>query len=157
MHRLRRPEILVALGVIALGGVALFETTRIPVSPMYARIGPTAMAYAASLLLAGLGMALLVQAWRGDWVTEPEEADGPLNLHGAGWLLAGLVFNVGLIAPLGFVPASTLLFACTARAFGSRRYLRDTIMGALFASVAYFGFARLLGINIGAGIMEGWI
>lgn len=157
MQRLRRPESLVAVGVIGLGCLALFETTRIPVSPMYARVGPTAMAYAASLLLVGLGVALLVQAWRGDWVTETEESDTPLNLRRAGWLLAGLVLNAGLIGPLGFVPASTLLFACTARAFGSRQPLRDAIIGAIFAAIAYFGFAQLLGINIGAGIMEGWI
>lgn len=157
MQRLRGPESLVAIGVIGLGCLALFETTRIPVSPMYARIGPTAMAYAASLLLVGLGVALLVQAWRGDWVAEPETRDTPVNVRRAGWLLIGLVLNVGLIGPLGFVPASTLLFACTARAFGSRRPLRDAIIGASFAAIAYFGFAQLLGINIGAGIMEGWI
>ncbi|MFN4309742.1 MAG: tripartite tricarboxylate transporter TctB family protein [Ferrovibrio sp.] len=157
MTRLRRPEALVALGVIGLGMLALFETTRIPVSPMYARVGPTVMAYAASALLIGLGAALLAQAWRGQWESEPEAAAAPLNLRAAGWLLLGLALNAGLIAPLGFVPASILLFACTARAFGSRKPLRDIIVGAVFAAIAYFGFARLLGINIGAGVMEGWI
>lgn len=157
MQRLRRPESLVAIGVIGLGCLALFETTRIPVSPMYARVGPTAMAYAASLLLIGLGLALLIQSWRGRWITAPEEAETPLNPRAAGWLLLGLVLNAGLIGPLGFVPASTLLFVCTARAFGSRQPLRDAIIGVAFAAIAYFGFAQLLGINIGAGILEGWI
>ncbi|WP_300295363.1 tripartite tricarboxylate transporter TctB family protein [Ferrovibrio sp.] len=157
MQRLRRPEALLALGVIGLGCVALYETTRIPVSPMYARVGPTAMAYAASLLLTGLGVALLVEAWRGRWTSPPEETATPLNLRAIGWLLLGLVLNIGLIGPLGFMPASTLLFACTARAFGSRRPLRDAAIGAIFAAIAYFGFAQLLGINIGAGLLAGWV
>ena len=157
MDRLRKPETLLALGVIALGLLALYETTQIPVSPMYARVGPTAVAYVASALLIGLGGALLVQSTSGRWVSAPEESEAEFDLRALGWLLLGLVLNVGLIGPLGFIPASMLLFACTARAFGSRRPLRDLLIGLTLAAVAYFGFAGLLGINIGAGLLEGLI
>lgn len=153
MERLRKPETLLALGVIALGLLALHETTQIPVSPMYAQVGPTAMAYLASALLLGLGGALLVQSVSGRWVGSPEENDVVLDLRGLGWLVLGLVLNVGLIDPLGFIPASVLLFACTARAFGSRSPVRDLLIGLALSSVAYFGFAELLGINIGAGLL----
>lgn len=152
MDRLRRPESLLALGVIALGLLALYETGQIPVSPMYAQVGPTAMAYLASALLLGLGAALLVQALTGRWVSDPAESETALDLRGIGWLLLGLVLNVGLIDPLGFIPASVLLFACTARAFGSRSPIRDLLIGLTFSAIAYFGFAELLGINIGAGL-----
>lgn len=156
MGRLARPEVLLSLGVIALGLVALDQTWRIPVSPLYAKVGPTAMAYAASILLLGLGVASLIQAWLGRWQIDAEaEASEPVQWRSVGWLLAGLVLNVGLIGPLGFVPASALLFACTARAFGSFRPFRDLLIGAVFAAIAYFGFAKLLGINIGAGLLEG--
>jgi len=156
MRRLARPEVLLSLGVIALGLVALDQTWRIPVSPLYAKVGPTAMAYAASILLLGLGVASLIQAWLGRWQIDAEaEASEPVQWRSVGWLLAGLVLNVGLIGPLGFVPASALLFACTARAFGSFRPIRDLLIGAVFAAIAYFGFAKLLGINIGAGLLEG--
>lgn len=157
MQRLRSPEALVAFGVIALGCLTLHQTAQIPVSPMYAKIGPAVMAYAASALLLGLGLALLVEAWRGNWASPPEEADLPFDYKAIGWLLLGLVLNIGLIGPLGFIPASTLLFACTARAFGSRRSGRDALIGLAFAALAYFGFAQLLGINIGAGIFEALI
>jgi putative tricarboxylic transport membrane protein len=153
MDRLRKPETLLALGVIALGLLALYETTRIPVSPMYAQVGPTAMAYLASALLIGLGGALLVQSASGRWVSNPEESETELDLRALGWLLLGLVLNVGLIDPLGFIPASVLLFACTSRAFGSRRPLRDMLIGLVLSAIAYFGFAELLGINIGAGLL----
>lgn len=157
MQRLRSPEARLALGVVALGCLAFYETAQIPVSPMYAKVGPTVMAYTASALLLGLGLALLLEAWRGNWISPPEEADVPLDYRAIGWLLLGLVLNIGLIGPLGFVPASTLLFVCTARAFGSRRIGRDALIGVVFAALAYFGFAQLLGVNIGAGIFEGWI
>lgn len=153
MNRLRKPETLLALGVIALGLLALYETTQIPVSPMYAQVGPTAVAYLASALLIGLGGALLAQALNGSWLTPPEETEVQLDLRALGWLLLGLVLNVGLIDPLGFIPASVLLFACTARAFGSGRPLRDVLIGLALSAVAYFGFAELLGINIGAGFL----
>jgi len=38
--------------------------------------------------------------------------------------------------------------------FGSRRPLRDAALGFAVALAAYFGFATLLGVNIGAGIVE---
>jgi len=152
MERLRKPETLLALGVIVLGLLALYETTQIPTSPMYAQVGPTVMAYLASALLLGLGGALLVQSVTGRWVGDPEESAIALDLRGLGWLLLGLILNVGLIDPLGFIPASVLLFACTARAFGSRNPVRDALIGLALSSVAYFGFAELLGINIGAGL-----
>ena len=156
MQRLKRPESLVALGVIGVSLVAFVQTMLIPVSPAYAKVGPQVMAYVASSLLLALGIGLLVQAWRGSWVT-PEEENQPLQRKPLGWLLLGLVLNAGLIEPLGFMPASTLLFCCTARAFGSRRPGRDILIGMAFAALAYFGFAEALGINIGkGGLWEHW-
>lgn len=149
MQRLAKPETAVAIGVIALGLLALYETTEIPVSPMYAQVGPTLVAYLASALLIVLGLGLIVQVWTGLWSSPPEETEVVLDIRALCWLLLGLVLNIGLIGPLGFIPASTLLFACTARAFGSRQPLRDAAIGLAFAAVAYFGFAQLLGINIG--------
>ena len=57
--------------------------------------------------------------------------------------------------PLGFTAASTVLFMLVAYGFGSRKPLRDAAIGFAVAIVAYLGFARLLGVNIGAGLVEG--
>jgi putative tricarboxylic transport membrane protein len=150
MQRLLRAESLVAIGVLVLSAVSFDQTRRIPVSPAYAQVGPTVMAFAASTMLLLLGLALLVEAWRGNWVT-PEEENVPLQWRAVLWLGLGLVANAALIDWLGFIIASTLLFFCTARAFGSHRPLMDCAIGAAFAAIAYFGFARALGINIGIG------
>lgn len=152
MRRLLNSESLVALGVLGLSLVAFDQTRRIPVSPAYAQVGPTVMAYAASIMLLGLGIALLVEAWRGAWVT-PEEEKVPLQKRPLAWLVLGLVLNASLINQLGFIIASTLMFFCTARAFGSRRPLHDVAIGLAFAAIAYFGFAQALSINIGVGLL----
>jgi len=149
-------EAALAVGVIAFAGVVWWQTTNIPVSPMYAVIGPTAFAYAVAVALGLLGFALLGQALTGTWgETDAGEDPVPPDKAALGWLVLGLGLNVALIQPLGFVPASILLFCCTARAFGSRRPLRDLAIAVGLSGVAFFGFDRLLGINIGAGVLEG--
>ena len=41
-----------------------------------------------------------------------------------------------------------------ARGFGSDKTVRDALIGAAFALIAYFGFVTTLGINIGSGFVE---
>ena len=41
-----------------------------------------------------------------------------------------------------------------AHGFGSRQPLRDGGLALVFALAAYFGFAKALGVNIGAGVIE---
>ena len=78
----------------------------------------------------------------------------PVDWPALAWLGAGLALNVALIGVLGFVLASTILFVCVARAFGSRRPARDAAIAILFSFVTYIGFDRVLGISIGAGVFE---
>ena len=70
-------------------------------------------------------------------------------------MAVALVLNAALIPWLGFILSSTLLFACVARGFSSDRPARDLGIGFLLAFVAWYGFAKLLSINLGAGLIEG--
>ena len=67
---------------------------------------------------------------------------------------AGLIANVLLIQPLGFTAASVVMFVLVCFGFGSRHPLRDVLIALVLALAAYFGFARALGVNIGAGLIE---
>jgi putative tricarboxylic transport membrane protein len=100
-----------------------------------------------------LGVLLLIDAWQGGWQTEDEKAVMS-DRAALVWVAAGLVLNVALIGSAGFTIASTILFVCVARGFGSKNTLRDALIGATFALIAYFGFATTLGINIGSGLVE---
>lgn len=146
-------ELLIAAGVIAIGVVVGWQAAAIPVSPLYAKVGPKVIPTLAAVALVGLGLSLLVGALRGGWQTE-EEASTPSDLTALALVGAGLIANVALIVPAGFTVASVVMFVLVARAFGSRRSLRDAGIAAGFSLIAYFGFARALGINIGAGPLE---
>jgi putative tricarboxylic transport membrane protein len=146
-------ETIIAAGVLVLAAVILWQTAIIPVSPIYAKVGPTIVPYITALGLAVLGLLLLYSALKGGWQPEEEKEitpDRPALL----WVIAGLTLNVLLITYAGFTIASVVLFVCVARGFGSKVILRDAGIGAAFALIAYFGFAQTLGINIGAGILE---
>ncbi|MGL4440582.1 MAG: tripartite tricarboxylate transporter TctB family protein [Bosea sp. (in: a-proteobacteria)] len=146
-------ELAVALGVVALAAVVLWQAYSIPVSPIYAKVGPTLVPIMAGLGLLVFGAALLFSALRGGWQTDDEKAITPDKMA-LGWVLAGLALNVLTIGPLGFTLASILLFVCVTKGFGSQNMARDAAIGAAFALIAYLGFAKTLNINIGSGIIE---
>lgn len=152
----------VGLAVLALAAVVAWQTTLIPENAIYARVGPKVFPWISTALLAVMGAILTLQGLRGGW--DHEEA-GEIDTVSLGWLLLGLLLNLVLIdgmsyrgmsiAPkAGFIVAGTLLFICTARAFGSGQPLRDAAIGFTLALVAYVGFDRVLGYKIGSGWIE---
>ena len=148
------PEIWVGVAVLVFAAIVFQQSTAIPVSPLYARVGPTVIPYATSLGLGILGVFLLIAGFRGGWSGEDPEIALPVDWRSFRWLLLGLALNVALIDTLGFIIASTLLFMCTSRCFGSRKPLVDLGLGFVLATVAFVGFAKGLGINIGSGPIE---
>jgi putative tricarboxylic transport membrane protein len=147
------PEALIGFGMLVFAALVLWSTTQIPVSPLYSKIGPTVFPYITAAGLALFAALMLVEAARGGWQPE-DEKDVPIDWHALGFVAAGLVFNVALIVPLGFILASTGMFVLIAYGFGDRQVVRNAAIGFAVALVAYFGFATFLGVNIGAGYFE---
>jgi Tripartite tricarboxylate transporter TctB family len=146
-------ETIIGAGVLTLATVMFWQTMSIPVSPIYAKVGPTVVPIITAVCLGMLGILLLIDAWQGGWQPVEEKEVTP-DRAALLWIIAGLVLNVVLIVPAGFTIASVILFVCVARGFGSKAILRDALIGAAFAFIAYFGFAKTLGINIGSGPIE---
>ena len=142
----------VGLAVLTLAAVVGWQTTVIPTHAVYAQVGPKAIPWIATAMLAVLGALLTLWGLRGGWA---HGEHGPPRLWGAFWLLLGLALNVALIGVAGFIIASTVLFVCTALAFGSLSVLRDAAIGFALALAAYVGFDRVLGYRIGSGLIEG--
>lgn len=67
----------------------------------------------------------------------------------------GLVLHMALIGRAGFVIASTALFVCVARAFGSRAWLRNIGIALALALIVYIGFSYGLGLDLPAGVLAG--
>jgi putative tricarboxylic transport membrane protein len=99
------------------------------------------------------GVLLLVQALRGGW-QPAEERDLAIDWRAIAWVAAGLALNAALIVPLGFTLSSALMFTVIARGFGSSNLLRDAGIGVALSLIAYFGFAKALGVSLGQGPLE---
>lgn len=146
----------VGIGVLGLAAMVVAGTLMIPQSPIYARVGPTLFPWIAGGGLGVLGFGLAVVGMRGGWsATLEDRPTDPFNPVSFALLVAGLVVNAGLIDYVGFVLASTAQFVLICAAFGSRAYLRNAAIGLAVCLGSYLLFARLLGVNIGAGLVEG--
>lgn len=159
--RIAVPELLAGLGTLALAIIVGYGTAAIPAST-YAKISPAAFPWAITVGLVALGVALAVEGLRGGWEHEQGVA---VDWRSLLWLGLGLVLNLTLIdgvslgetvilPSFGFIIASTLLFTCTARAFGSLSLPRDLAIGFVLTTLAYIGFDRVLGYKIGSGLIE---
>jgi putative tricarboxylic transport membrane protein len=150
-------DLAVGAFVLALAGLAFWQAAAIPASPIYAQVGPKFVPYGVAGFIALCGLGLVIAALRGGWsadLTEVAEAP-PTNWRALTLLGAGLLANLALISWLGFVLASTAMYVLVCAAFGSKRPLIDLAIGLAVTLGAYLGFERGLGVNIGAGILEG--
>lgn len=149
---------LVALGVLAMGAVVLWATAAIPTSPLYAKVGPKVFPYCIGVGLVILGLKLLIDARGPGWgceATDPNEP--PLNLTAFGWITGAFTLGTILISWIGFILTATVVFVGAARSFGAPSWMKSAIIGFILVLLAYFGFARLLGLRMGEGIIESLI
>jgi putative tricarboxylic transport membrane protein len=128
----------------------------------YAGLSPR---FLPTVVCLGLGICALLLFLRPDALpaAEPAESvagpDRPGPARGAApspgpaagrlaWVAGGLVAHAVLIGVIGFVLASALLMACAARGFGSRRPLRDVLIGLAHARPRWFVFARVFQVGL---------
>jgi putative tricarboxylic transport membrane protein len=155
--RYRAAEVLLGLGVAALGAFIAVETSTIRVSPVYAKVGPQAIPYIVAGGLILLGLLFAAAALRAPASPPPPDAEARAATD---WLpLAvislGLIAQMLLLQPAGFVIAAAVLFFCVALGFGSRRYARDAAIAIGLAVIVYIGFTRGLNLRLPAGVLAG--
>jgi putative tricarboxylic transport membrane protein len=152
-------DIVVSLGVLALGVAAAAVALSLPSAGGYARIGPNAMPVAVGFGLIVLGGALLYECLTGGWRHRtPDDAaergEHPFLRTAFAWVSAGLFAQMALIHTAGFVVAAAVLFACVARGFGSTRWARDAAAGLLLGTAVFLFFVRFLNVNLPAGWLQ---
>jgi putative tricarboxylic transport membrane protein len=143
-------EIALSLGVLALGIGMAAVTATLPSEGGYAGIGPNFIpaVVAAGIIL--LGLWLGYEAFFGGWRNRAEQTE-VFEASPFLWISAGLFAHMALIGWAGFVIAGTALFACVARGFGSRRWIRDLSIGLVLALGVFLFFVKLLNVNLPAG------
>ncbi len=143
-----------AIGIAVLALSVFFFTGLPGISDDagYAGLSPRFVPTLVAIGLAVCGALLTWQGVRGGFRNMPEEdtelPSAPHNLRGFLWVSAGLVANMALIGTLGFVLSSTLLMVCVARGYGSRRLVRDALIGLAVTLPMWALFEFLLGINL---------
>jgi putative tricarboxylic transport membrane protein len=129
------------------------DAERVRVARIVSRLrGTTASSSAArvgewifpSLVLGAMALVAVALIARGRRVPLEQAA----NRTGVIRVVVGLVCFAGLLNVAGFVPAGTVLFASTASAFGSRRWLRDALAGLTLCAVVYVTFVYGLGVKL---------
>ncbi len=154
-----RAEVVLSLGVLALGAVAAVIAFSLPEVGGYARIGPNFMPKFVAGGLVVCGLWLLAEVFAGGWREAVPEAPGERGDHAPhrrafGWVTAGLFAQMALVHSAGFVLAAGALFACVARGFGSNRALRDLAIGLLLGLGVFLFFVRFLNVNLPAGWLQ---
>jgi putative tricarboxylic transport membrane protein len=150
MRGLRLGEAVLAAFILLLGAFVTVETALLRTGPGYAAIGPKLIPWLVGGGLLLIGIALLYEA-RAGAVAHPTGFE--LDLPPALVVTAGLVLQMVLIKPLGFVIATAVLFIAVAYALGSRRILLNAAVGVVLCAVTYVAFTRGLGLVLPAGIL----
>lgn len=141
----------VGIALIALSGVVWWNASLVAGNPIFG-IGPRAMPYAVAGGLAILGLCHLVVAARGGSGAGDEE---PADWGAIGWIVVGLVAMISSVGlGVGFIPAMTILFATTARAFGRGGFLVDLAIGFAVSLVVYLLFTKALTLGLPRGPLE---
>jgi putative tricarboxylic transport membrane protein len=146
----------VAAGVVGLGLFFFLGAFRIESEAAYAGVGPRVFPIVIGAALVVFGGAFGVEVFRGRVDLLPEggedvDASRPGEVAPMAWIVAGLALAVLLLERVGFPITATIAFALTARAFGSRRLWRDTLIGLALSVATFFVFARGLGVSLPGG------
>jgi putative tricarboxylic transport membrane protein len=154
--RISPGELLVSIGLVALGVFVIVGTQDIPALGRYSQVGPRAFPYMIGAGLVIFGGMLCWQALNGGWRNMPvNETDGKADWVAFALLSTGVILHLASIGWAGFVLSSTFLFALIARAFGSCRPFRDIVIGLILSTAAFFIFTHGLGLNLPSGLLGG--
>ena len=148
-HRPDVAGLVIAAGLLLLALIIFWDASAVQLGQTYG-LGPKAMPYVVATGTALLAIANFALAWRSDF-PEREDYDAKAIILILGGL-AALIAIIGLGG--GFIPATAVLFAATARAFGRRAVLVDLAIGLVLAIAVYLLFDKLLTLALPSGPIE---
>lgn len=161
VRRIVPAQLAIGAGLIVISAVLAFGAFRFPAEMGFVILGAHVYPYAVAAFLGVVGLLLSYQAVTGGFRELADHSDEtakalPGGKLGATWVTAGLVGVALLINLIGFVLAAALLFACSARGFGSRHPLRDLAIGIALTLPIYWLFNAGLGVSL-PPLVNAWI
>jgi putative tricarboxylic transport membrane protein len=152
MDKAAKPDLAglaIAAALLVAAVAVLWDAGGLSLAATYG-IGPKAMPYVIAAGLVLLAVANAAMAWRSGFPPR-EDFDARaivLILGGFAVLIAIIDFGGG------FIPATAILFAATAAAFGRRAFHIDLAVGAALAVAVFLLFDKLLTLSLPAGPIE---
>lgn len=150
-------QLAIGLGLIVLSIVLAVGAWRFPPEMGFVILAAYVYPCVVAGFLGVVGVVLSYQALTGGF-RELDSAGAVIagGKAGAAWVTGGLVGVALLINLIGFVLAAGLLFACSARGFGSRHPLRDLAIGIALTLPIYWLFNAGLGVSL-PPLVNAWI
>lgn len=150
-------QLLLSLGVLLIGALILTGSFGIPDAGGYSTVGPREVPRIVGIGLIVLGALLVWEVIRGGFRNHDEASEAALKTDWAAfaWVSAGLLLYGVAIERAGFIVASMLLFICTARSFGSKRWISNALISFVLAIAVFAMFNYGLGLNLPKGILRG--
>jgi putative tricarboxylic transport membrane protein len=145
-----RAGLSIGLGLIILAAIIGYDVMHMRVPPVHAKVGPRVFPIVVSCGLALAGLFTVLTAQRSSF----QEAEGDTDWRAVAFIAAGLVAQLNLMKPLGFIPAGFILFMSVVLAFGSRNYLRDSAIALAVVTITYFTFTKFLGLQLPPGLLS---
>lgn len=144
-----RRAIGVGVFLLALAAVILWDASSQTISATYG-IGPTAMPYVVAVGLTIVAIGHFAVAFK-----EGLPVPGPADITAILWIGAGLIALLLCIGfGGGFILATMILFATTARGFGRKALLVDAAIGLALGIAIHLLFSKLLTLSLPAGPIE---
>jgi putative tricarboxylic transport membrane protein len=144
-----RPYLVIGVLLLVVAGITAWDASSMQIRANYG-VGADAASYLVAAFLTILALGHFAGAVRG-----AELSLDRVDYAALGWVGLALLCLVGVIGlGGGFIPAMTLLFAFTARAFGRRALLADIVIGAVLALLVYLLFHGLLTLTLPVGPIE---
>jgi putative tricarboxylic transport membrane protein len=159
-------QLLVGIGVVALGLALAIGAFGIPANAGYAGVGPNFLPWVVALALLACGARLVFNARRGGFLHMDDHSGDHPEWLGFAWLSAGLLLNAAMITTIGFIFSCVLCFVLSARGMRlaagqpGRAWAplaRDALVGLLIAAPVYWAFTKFLGINLPGLTDTGWL
>jgi putative tricarboxylic transport membrane protein len=134
------------LGLAAVFGIGAMS---FPNEAGYAGVSSRFVPLVVAVFLAIVGVLLAWQAFTGGFRNFVDSTlSATTDYRGVLWVSAGVLLMALLIERVGFVIGAAVLFVCTARGFGSKRLVRDIVIGIVLVLPVYWLFGQVLDVSL---------
>ena len=154
-------ELAFAGSLLLLGIFVAWDTFRMDIPQGNTVVSPRTFPYIVAAFVCSVSIGLFIDILRGkSGVPEGDQPGDPFkrpDYKTMAIVMSAIGGYVVLLEKAGFILAALTSFWGVTYAFGSRKYLKDLAISALFSVIVFIAFTRGLNITLPTGIFENFI